>query len=67
VASETLLVSERGQVTLPKRLRDRLALTTGSVLIIEERDRALVLRPAAVTPLRIYRTEPPDTPTPQVQ
>jgi antitoxin PrlF len=52
-----LVVSERGQVTLPKRLRDRLAITAGSALIAEERDGALVLRPAAVTPLRVYSDE----------
>lgn len=51
---DTLLVSERGQITLPKRLRDRLAITTGSALIIEEKDGGLVLRPAAVTRLRMY-------------
>lgn len=54
---ETLVVSDRGQVTLPKRLRDRLAITPGSALIAEERDGALVLRPAAVTPLRVYSDE----------
>ena len=50
----TLVVSDRGQVTLPKRLRERLSITAGSALIAEERDGALLLRPAAVTPLRVY-------------
>ena len=54
---DTLVVSDRGQVTLPKRLRDRLAIKAGSALIVEERDGALVLRPAAVTPLRVYADE----------
>jgi AbrB family looped-hinge helix DNA binding protein len=54
MASETLLVSDRGQVTLPKRLRDRLSIAPGSALVIEERDGALVLRPAVVTPIRVY-------------
>jgi len=54
MSPETLVVSDRGQVTLPKRLRDRLAISPGSALIAEERDGALVLRPAAVTPLRVY-------------
>jgi len=57
MSRETLVVSDRGQVTLPKRLRDRLAITPGSALIAEERDGALVLRPAAVTPLRVYSDE----------
>ena len=55
--SETLVVSDRGQVTLPKRLRERLAIAPGSALIAEERDGALVLRPAAVTPVRVYSDE----------
>ncbi len=54
MSSDTLVVSDRGQVTLPKRLRERLAIKAGSALIAEERDGALVLRPAAVTPLRVY-------------
>lgn len=54
---DILVVSDRGQVTLPKRWRDRLAITAGSALIAEERDGALVLRPAAVTPLRVYSDE----------
>jgi len=57
MSAHTLVVSDRGQVTLPKRLRERLALKAGSALIAEERDGALVLRPAAVTPLRVYSDE----------
>ncbi len=41
-------------MTLPKRLRERRAITAGSALIAEERDGALVLRPASVTPLHVY-------------
>ena len=33
---KTLIVSDRGQVTLPKRLRDRLGIAPGSALIAEE-------------------------------
>jgi AbrB family looped-hinge helix DNA binding protein len=57
MSRDTLVVSDRGQVTLPKRLRERLAIKAGSALIAEERDGALVLRPAAVTPLRVYSDE----------
>ena len=57
MSADTLVVSDRGQVTLPKRLRERLAIKAGSALIAEERDGALVLRPAAVTPLRVYSGE----------
>jgi AbrB family looped-hinge helix DNA binding protein len=35
-------VSEKGQVTIPKRLRDKLGLQPGSVLAFEERGGRLV-------------------------
>lgn len=40
------IVSEKGQVTLPKPLRDRLGLRTGQVLDFEIRDGAIVARKA---------------------
>ena len=36
------IVSEKGQVTIPKACRDRLGLRAGSVLDFEARDGALV-------------------------
>ena len=36
------VVSEKGQVTIPKACRDRLGLQTGSVLDFEARDGKLV-------------------------
>lgn len=38
----TAIVSEKGQVTIPKELRDQLGLRTGSVLEFEARDGKLV-------------------------
>ena len=57
MSRDTLIVSERGQITLPKSLRDRLAIKPGTALIAEEVEGKLVLRPAAVTPVRIYTDE----------
>jgi AbrB family looped-hinge helix DNA binding protein len=37
-------VSEKGQITIPKRLRDRLGLRPGTVLDFEEADGRLVGR-----------------------
>jgi AbrB family looped-hinge helix DNA binding protein len=34
----TVVVSEKGQVTIPKRLRMRLGITPGTQLCFEERD-----------------------------
>ena len=35
---ETLIVSSRGQITLPANMRKRLGIATGSAVIIEQRD-----------------------------
>jgi len=43
------IVSEKGQVTIPKRLRDRLGIRAGTVLEFEEADGRLIGRKA---PLR---------------
>jgi AbrB family looped-hinge helix DNA binding protein len=57
MAKQTLIVSERGQITLPKSLRDRLSIKPGTALIADEVDGQLVLRRAMVTPIRIYSDE----------
>ena len=47
------IVSEKGQVTIPKQLRTRLGLTAGTVLVFEERQGALVAsRKVAEEPIR---------------
>ena len=57
MTKQTLIVSGRGQITLPKNLRDRLAIKPGTALIAEEKNGQLVLRPAMVTAVRIYSDE----------
>jgi len=53
----TLVVSPRGQITLPKPLRARLRLAPGSVLLLREEAGKIVLDPAAVTPVSLYGDE----------
>lgn len=57
MTKQTLVVSERGQITLPKNLRDRLAIKPGTALIAEEKNGQLLLRPALVTAVRMYSDE----------
>ena len=46
------VVSEKGQVTIPKRLRDRLGIRAGEVLDFDEEEGRLVARKAsAVDPV----------------
>jgi antitoxin PrlF len=42
-------VSEKGQVTIPKRLRERMGIRAGQMLDFEERDGALIGRKAGST------------------
>lgn len=43
-------VDRFGRVVIPKPLRDRLGLDAGSVLEIEQREEAVLLRPSKVEP-----------------
>ena len=51
---ESLTVSGRGQITLPANMRKRLGIEAGGVLIVEEREGDIVLRPAAVLEIETY-------------
>ena len=53
----TVVVSARGQITLPADLRHRLGIKEGGVVTLEERNGVLVLRPAAVVELTMYSDE----------
>jgi antitoxin PrlF len=54
---ENLLVSNRGQITLPAALRKRFGIRPGDVVIVEERDGEIVLKPAAVLEIDNYTDE----------
>ena len=51
---ENIVVSGRGQVTLPAGLRKRLGIKPGSVVSVEERSGEIILRPAAVVEIDLY-------------
>lgn len=42
-ASKTAIVAERGQVTIPKAIRDRLGLRQGTVLVFELKNSAIIV------------------------
>ena len=52
-----IVVSARGQITLPASMRKRLGIKSGGVLVVEDRKGELVLRPAAVVELDTYTDE----------
>lgn len=51
---QTLVVSNRGQLTLPANLRKRFGIKEGGVIILEERGNELVLKPAVVLEVEMY-------------
>lgn len=51
---QNLLVSSRGQITLPASVRKRLGLKSGGIVTLEEKDNLVVLRPAAVVEIESY-------------
>ena len=54
---ETAKVGKRGTVVLPAALRRRFGLEEGSILIAEEHEEGILLRPATVVALEIYTDE----------
>jgi len=54
---QTLLVSSRGQITLPSSVRKRLGIQSGGIVTLEERDNVVVLRPAAVVEIETFPDE----------
>ena len=51
---QTILVSNRGQLTLPAGLRKRFGLQHGGAVILEEHNSELVIKPAAVLEIEMY-------------
>lgn len=51
---QTVLVSNRGQLTLPASLRKRFGLQRGGAVILEEHNNELVIKPAVVLEIEMY-------------
>jgi len=51
---QTVLVSNRGQLTLPAALRKRFGLQCGGAVILEEHNNELIIKPAAVLEIEMY-------------
>ena len=50
-------VGKRGAVVIPASLRRRLGIKEGSLVIAEERDGGVLIRPAAAFPIEMYTPE----------
>lgn len=51
---ETVIVSNRGQLTLPASLRRKFGLQQGGPVIFEDRDGEIVLKPAVTLEVELY-------------
>ena len=51
---ESVVVSSRGQITLPARIRKRLGIRAGGLILLEERGEEVVLSPVAVVEIETY-------------
>ena len=54
---QTLIVSSRGQITLPADIRKQFGIKSGEPVIIEDRNGELVLKPATVLEVEMYSPE----------
>ena len=48
---ETLIVGERGQITIPRTLRKKYGIKPKQPVVIEDRDGEIVIKPAIVVPM----------------
>lgn len=55
--TETVLISERGQITLPVSVRKKYSLDKNTPVILEETPKGLLLRKASLVPTRPYLDE----------
>lgn len=51
---ETLIVSSRGQLTLPVSLRKKFGIQEGGPVILEERNGEIVLKAAVILEVELY-------------
>lgn len=54
---EAARVGKRGAIIVPARLRKRFGIEEGSLVIAEEKDDGILLRPAVVVPVERYTPE----------
>lgn len=53
----TTQISPRGTLTLPKKLREKFALTGEATVVLEDTAQGILVRPAVVFPIEHYTDE----------
>ena len=54
---ESARVGKRGAIVVPAKLRKRFGIEEGSIVIAEETDDGILIRPAVVVPVERYSSE----------
>jgi AbrB family looped-hinge helix DNA binding protein len=54
---ESAKVGKRGAIVVPAKLRKRFGIEEGSIVIAEEKDDGILIRPAMVVPMERYSPE----------
>jgi antitoxin PrlF len=49
-----IIVSSRGQLTLPSEIRKKYGISEGSILVVEEHNGEIILKPATVMEVEYY-------------
>ena len=55
--SEATRVGKRGTIVLPARMRKRYGFEEGTMIVAEEAEYGVLLRPAAIMPVELYSPE----------
>ncbi len=54
---ESARVGKRGAIVVPARLRKRFGIEEGSIVLAEEKDDGILIRPAVLVPVERYTPE----------
>ena len=54
MVAKTTQIDARGQMVIPKDIRQRFGLSAGSLLLVESTPEGILLRPAKAVPTRLY-------------
>jgi len=57
MADVTSRMGKRGTIVVPAELRERYGLDEGTLIIAEEREDGILLRPAVAVPVEVYTPE----------
>lgn len=52
--TETIKMGKRGTIVIPAPMRRRLGLEEGAIVLAEEREDGVLIRPASVVPTEVY-------------